>query len=103
MGCAAAIACINVYKEESLIENAEKMGKVLSRELNKLKEKHPSIGDVRSIGLFSIIELVKDRKTREPIAPFNARRDQMGAMAKLGAASRDNGALHASCAGTTSS
>jgi taurine--2-oxoglutarate transaminase len=91
MSCAAAIACINVYKEDKLIENAEKIGKVLARELNRLKEKHPSVGDVRSIGLFSIVELVKDRKTREPLAPFNAKPDQMGAMSKLAAFFRENG------------
>ncbi|HLL56047.1 MAG TPA: aminotransferase class III-fold pyridoxal phosphate-dependent enzyme [Myxococcaceae bacterium] len=91
MSCAAALACIDVYKQDNLIENAEKMGKVLARELNKLKERHPSIGDVRSIGLFSIVELVKDRKTREPMAPFNAKPDQMGVMHKLGGFFRDNG------------
>lgn len=91
LSCAAAIACIGVYEEDKLIENAEKLGKVLSRELNKLKEKHPSVGDVRSIGLFSIVELVKDRTTREPMAPFNARPDQMGVMGQLGGFFRDNG------------
>lgn len=91
MSCAAAIACIDVYREDNLIENAEKMGKVLSRELNRLKEKHPSVGDTRSIGLFSILELVKDRKTREPLAPFNAKADQMATMNRIGAHMRENG------------
>jgi taurine---2-oxoglutarate transaminase len=91
MSCAAAIACIDVYKEDNLIENAEKMGRVLARELAKLKEKHPSVGDVRSIGLFSIVELVKDRKTREPLAPFNAKGDQMAVMNKIGGFFRENG------------
>jgi taurine--2-oxoglutarate transaminase len=91
MGCAAALANISVYEEDGLVENSAKLGKVLGRELNRLKEKHPSIGDVRQIGLFSIVELVKDRKTREPLAPFNAKADQMGAMAKLGHFFRENG------------
>ena len=91
MSCAAAIATLRVYEEDKLIENAEKMGKVLARELSRLKDKHPSVGDVRSIGLFSIVELVKNRKTREPMAPFNAKPDQMGVMNKLGARFREDG------------
>ncbi|MBX7097869.1 MAG: aminotransferase class III-fold pyridoxal phosphate-dependent enzyme [Myxococcaceae bacterium] len=91
MGCAAALATIAVYEEEKLVENAAKMGQVLARELEKLKAKHPSVGDVRSIGLFSIVELVKDRKTREPMAPFNAKPDQMGAMNEVKKALSDGG------------
>jgi taurine--2-oxoglutarate transaminase len=91
MSCAAALATLRVYEEDKLVENAEKMGKVLARELHRLKERHPSVGDVRSIGLFSIAELVKDRKTREPLAPFNAKGDQMALMNKLNAFFRENG------------
>jgi taurine---2-oxoglutarate transaminase len=91
LGCATAIATINVYKEEGLIENARKMGKVLGRELEKLKAKHPSIGDVRYIGLFSMIEFVKNRKTKEPLAPFNAKLEEMGAMSLLDRFLRENG------------
>src|SRR5690348_16798496 len=71
VGCAAAVACINVYKEDNLIENARNLGEMLSAELVRLKETHPSVGDVRSMGLFSLVELVKNRETREPMAPFN--------------------------------
>lgn len=67
LSCAAAVACINVYKEDRLIENSREMGQVLAGELARMKERHPSVGDVRSIGLFSCIELVKDRQTREPL------------------------------------
>ncbi len=91
MGCAAALAAIKVLEDDKLVENAAKVGKVLSRELSRLKERHPSVGDVRSIGLFSIVELVKDRKTREPMAPFNARADQMGVMNDVRKALLDNG------------
>ncbi len=91
MSCAAALACLQVYQDDQLIENAEALGKVLARELERLKQKHVSIGDVRSIGLFSLVELVKDRKTREPLAPFNARPDQMTVMNKLNAAFRESG------------
>jgi taurine--2-oxoglutarate transaminase len=70
--CAAAVATIDVYKEENLIENSQVMGEILKSELQKLKEKHICVGDVRSIGLFASIELVKNKKTKEPLAPYNA-------------------------------
>ncbi len=91
LGCAAAIATINVYKEDRLIERAKEMGKVLAQELEKLKAKHPSVGDARSIGLFSLVETVRNRKTREPMVPFNARADQMGPMALVSKFFRENG------------
>ena len=68
---AAAIANINVMKEDRVVENAKKMGVILRHLLNDLGEKHPSVGEVRSIGLFSAIEVVKNRQTREPMAPYN--------------------------------
>ncbi len=71
LACATGVATVKVYEEEKLIENAAAMGEILKTRLNELKEKHPSIGDVRSIGLFAAIELVKDRKTKEPLAPWN--------------------------------
>lgn len=91
IGCAAAVACINVYREDGLIENARNLGVVLSAELERLKERHPSIGDVRSIGLFGIVELVKDRATREPMALYNAKPDQLGPMPRFNAFLRENG------------
>jgi taurine--2-oxoglutarate transaminase len=69
ISCAAAIAAINVYKEEKLIENSKEQGKFLSEYLLGMKERHPSIGDVRGLGLFQFIELVKNRKTKESFAP----------------------------------
>lgn len=74
---AAAIANVNVIKEEKLIEHAEAMGKILRGLLKGLGEEHPFVGEVRNIGLFGIIELVKDRKTREPLAPWNASNQTM--------------------------
>ncbi len=91
VGCAAAVACIKVYKEDHLIENAAAMGEILSVELNQLKERHPSVGDVRSIGLFSIIELVKNRETREPMTPYNPKASELGPMPKLNAYLRELG------------
>jgi taurine--2-oxoglutarate transaminase len=88
---AAAVATIDVYREEKLVENARTMGTVLKEGLEELKAKHPSVGDVRSIGLFAVIELVKDRETKEPLAPWNARPHEMGVMARVPGALRKRG------------
>jgi taurine--2-oxoglutarate transaminase len=79
---AAAVANIQVMREEGIVEYAAAMGPVLKRMLTDLGEAHPSIGDVRSIGLFGIIELVKDRKTKEPMAPWNGSSPEMVALKK---------------------
>jgi taurine--2-oxoglutarate transaminase len=68
---AAAVANINVMREDHIIEHAASMGPVLKRLLSDLGEAHPSVGDIRSIGLFGIIELVRDRETREPLTARN--------------------------------
>jgi len=70
ISCAAAIAAIQVYKEEGLIENSKTLGLKLMAELEKMKAKHPSVGDVRGLGLFAAMEFVKDKKTHEPIVPW---------------------------------
>lgn len=67
--CAAASAAIEVYKQEKLIENARAMGEILQVEVEKLREKHACVGDARSIGLFSCLELVKNKKTKLPLSP----------------------------------
>ncbi len=72
LACAAGIACLEFYLENNVLDNVNKSGKVLGEELEALKEKHPSVGDVRYIGLFSAIELVKDKKTREPLVPYGS-------------------------------
>jgi len=77
---AAAIANINVMREDQIVEHAAGMGKVLKRMLTDLGEGHPSVGEVRNIGLFGIIELVKDRKTKEPMAPWNGSSAEMTAL-----------------------
>ncbi len=91
LACATALATMRVYREDGIFENVRQVGQALGRELERLKAKHPSIGDVRRSGLFSIIEFVKNRQTKEPMAPFNAKASEMGAMGKLGAFLRDNG------------
>ena len=71
LACAAGIANLEVYKNEKLIENAAKMGKVMRAQLVDLAEQHPCVGDVRGTGLLQVIEIVKDRETREPMSAFN--------------------------------
>jgi taurine--2-oxoglutarate transaminase len=88
---AAGVATIEVYREQKLVENARAMGTVLKQGLEELKVKHPSVGDVRCIGLFSVIELVKDRQTKEPLAPWNAKPHEMGVMSQVPGALRERG------------
>ncbi|MFZ1930993.1 MAG: aminotransferase class III-fold pyridoxal phosphate-dependent enzyme [Candidatus Sulfotelmatobacter sp.] len=83
MGCAAALATIRVYEEDGLIDNAKKMGAILTQLGSELQAKHPSVGAVRSIGLFGIIELIRNRKTRQPMAPFNGTSDEMAALGRF--------------------
>ncbi len=83
MGCAAALATIRVYEEDGLIENARKMGGVMKQLTADLEKRHPSVGAVRSIGLFGIFELVRNRRTRQPMAPFNGTSEEMGALGRF--------------------
>jgi taurine--2-oxoglutarate transaminase len=80
---AAAIANIQVMQDEHIVEHARQMGPVLHRMLADLGEQHPSIGEVRSIGLFGVIELVRDRQTKEPLAPWNASSPEMNTLRKF--------------------
>lgn len=79
---AAAVANIHVMREDKLVENAAALGPELKRILSDLGEAHPSVGDVRSIGLFGIVELVRDRTTKEPMAPWNGSSPEMAALKK---------------------
>lgn len=91
VGCAAALACIEVYEEENLSEKARKTGAYIEQEVEKLKEKHPSIGDFRNTGLLGCIELVKNRETKEPMAPWNATAAEMGVMPQVASKIRELG------------
>ena len=77
---AAAIANIQVIQEDGLIERSSVMGTIMRRMLTDLGEQHPSVGEVRSIGLFGVLELVRDRQTREPLAPYNGTSPEMVAL-----------------------
>lgn len=72
LGCAAGAAAVETYEAEGLIDRARELGEYLRDRLREMQTRHPCIGDVRSIGLFSALELVTDRATREPLSPFNA-------------------------------
>jgi taurine--2-oxoglutarate transaminase len=82
LGLAAALATIRVYEEDGLIEHSAKMGEVMARHHQELADKHRSVGLVRNIGLFGIVELVRNRETMEPMAPFNGASDEMKAVGK---------------------
>jgi len=91
LACASAIASIEAFQEEGIVENSAAMGEVLGEGLRGLMEKHPSIGEVRGKGLFWGVELVKDRETREPLVPFNAAGEAFAPVAKLAKAAMERG------------
>jgi len=80
ISCAAAIAAVGVLRDEDMVGNAARLDPVLKELLRGLQERHPSVGTVRSIGLFGVFELVRSRDTMEPMAPFNGSSPEMGAL-----------------------
>jgi len=91
LACAVACASIEAYREEGVVENTAAMGDVLREELPRLAERHPSIGEVRGLGLFWGLELVRNRQTREPLVPFNAGGEAAGPVVRLGRAALERG------------
>ena len=91
VSCAAALATLKIYEDDNLIENAAVMGKYIEQKVEEMKAIHPSIGDFRNTGLLGCIELVKNRDTKEPMAPFNAKPDEMAVMNKVAAKIKDGG------------
>jgi taurine--2-oxoglutarate transaminase len=91
VSCAAALEMLKIYEDDDLIANAAAMGKYMEQQVELLKKKHPSIGDFRNTGLLGCIELVKNRTTKEPMAPFNAKPDEMVVMNKVAAKIKDLG------------
>ena len=87
LGCATALSVIPIYQEDKLIEKSAELGSYLLDRTRELKEKHPSVGDVRGLGLFVGIELVKNKDTREPLTPVNAK-VQPGSNPKLAVAKK---------------
>ncbi|MEH0397144.1 aminotransferase class III-fold pyridoxal phosphate-dependent enzyme [Streptomyces sp. NPDC001110] len=92
LACAAAVATINVMEDEKIVEGAAHLGEhVLGPGLRELAGRHPSVGEVRGLGAFWALELVRDRETREPLVPYNATGEANGPMAAFGAACKKNG------------
>ncbi|MFB9732345.1 aspartate aminotransferase family protein [Ornithinimicrobium kibberense] len=91
LACAAAVATITAMREEGMIENAARLGReVIGPRLREIAERHPSVGEVRGIGCFWAVELVKNRETREPLAPYGG---SSPAMTELTKALKDGGVL----------
>jgi taurine--2-oxoglutarate transaminase len=80
VSCAAALATIAVYEEDDLVGNAKRMGEIMRGHHEALMARHPSVGAVRNLGLFGIIELVRDRATMKPLSPFNRTSEAMVAV-----------------------
>jgi taurine---2-oxoglutarate transaminase len=92
LACASAVASINVMHEEKVIDYARSLGEdVIGPELRALAERHPSIGEVRGLGVFWALEMVRSRETREPLVPFNAAGASAAPMAELTAACKQRG------------
>ncbi|HET9279318.1 MAG TPA: aminotransferase class III-fold pyridoxal phosphate-dependent enzyme, partial [Flavitalea sp.] len=89
--CAAGVEVLKIYEDEHLIENAVSIGKYIDQRVEQMKAIHPSIGDFRNTGLLGCIELVKNRITKDPMAPFNAKPDEMAIMNKVAAKIRELG------------
>ena len=91
VSCAAALETLKIYEDEGLIENAAAMGRYVEQRVEEMKAKHPSIGEFRNTGLLGCIEIVKNRNTKEPMAPFNAKPDEMAVMNKVAAKIKELG------------
>ena len=89
--CAAALETLKIYEEDNLIENTVAMSEYLNGQIELLKAKHPSIGDWRNTGLLGCLEIVKNRTTKEPMAPFNAKPTEMVVMNKVAAKIKELG------------
>ncbi|WP_426060093.1 aminotransferase class III-fold pyridoxal phosphate-dependent enzyme [Hymenobacter sp. B1770] len=91
VSCAAAVAVLDIYETDNLLENTVEMGQYLDARMCELMGQHPSIGDWRNTGLLGCIELVKNRQTKEPMAPWNAAPSQMEVMNQVAAKIRELG------------
>jgi taurine---2-oxoglutarate transaminase len=91
LACASAVASIDAFREEGIVEHAAEMEQHFRTGLQELAARHPSIGDVRGLGCFFGLELVRDRDTREPLVPFNATGEAFAPVARLMKAALDRG------------
>ncbi|HEY0506152.1 MAG TPA: aspartate aminotransferase family protein [Lysobacter sp.] len=92
LACAAAVACIGIYREEGLVERARRLGEaIIAPALHAMQQRHACVGDVRGLGAFWAIELVRDRESREPLVPFNASGPANAPMLRFAAACKERG------------
>jgi taurine--2-oxoglutarate transaminase len=92
LACASAVASINIYEEEGILDHVRMLDRdVFGPELATLSERHPSVGEVRGIGAFWAIELVRDRETREMLVPYNASGEAAKPMMEVVAACKAGG------------
>jgi len=92
LACASAVASINIFKEEGIVEHARHLGTdIIGPALDDFKQRHPVVGDVRGLGVFWAIELVRNRETREPLVPFNASGEANAPMAEFAASCKSRG------------
>ncbi len=92
LGCASAVASIGIFREEGIVEHARALGAdVIGPALRELADRHPSVGEVRGLGVFWAVELVRDRATREPLVPFNASGADAAPMNEFAAACKQRG------------
>ena len=91
VSCAAAVAVLDIYESDNLLANTVEMGEYMDQQVAQLMRHHPSIGDWRNTGLFGCLELVRNRDTKEPMAPWNATADQMDIMNQVAAKIRELG------------
>src|SRR6476659_7674009 len=92
LACASAVASISIFREEGIVEHARALGEdVIGPELRRLAEKHPSVGEVRGLGVFWALALVRNRETREPLVPFNAAGADAAPMNEFAAACKQRG------------
>jgi len=92
LACASAVASINIFHDEGIIEHARNLGTdVIGPELRALAQRHPSVGEVRGLGVFWALELVRNRDTREALVPYNAAGSAAAPMVEFATACKDRG------------
>jgi taurine--2-oxoglutarate transaminase len=91
LACAVGVASIEAFREEGIVEHAAEMGTAFEEALHGLAERHPSIGEVRGLGCFWGLELVRNRETREPLVPFNATGEAAAPVGRLAKAALERG------------
>jgi taurine--2-oxoglutarate transaminase len=91
LACASAVASIETFQEEGIVEHAAALGPEFERRLHGLQQRHPSIGDVRGIGCLWGLELVRSRETREPLVPFNPTGPELEPVTRMAKAALNDG------------